>query len=112
ASGMAAIACTLDKLLPHGSHLIASRVVYGGTYTLLANLLPRRGVSVSFVDMDDAQAVEAAVRPETKALYVESLSNPLLTVPDFDLLTRLKKKHGLSLVVDNTFTPCLLTPGA
>lgn len=110
ASGMAAIAVTLDQLLQHGDHLVASNVIYGGTYALLANVLPRRGIRVSFVDMNDLEAVEKAVQPSTRALYVETLSNPLLSVADLAGLNKLKTKHGLKLVVDNTFAPVFVSP--
>jgi methionine-gamma-lyase len=111
ASGMAAISAAIDQLVPAGGHIVASRVVYGGTYALFANLLPRRGVTVSFVDMDDLAAVEKAIRPETRVLYTETMSNPLLNVADLAALAKIKAKHRqLSLVVDNTFAPVLVRP--
>jgi methionine-gamma-lyase len=109
-SGMAAIASTLDQILSSGEHIVASRTIYGGTYALFKNHLPRRGIQVSFVDFDDLRAVEAAIRPETKVLFTESLSNPLLRMSDLKGLARIKASRGLKLVVDNTFAPLIITP--
>jgi methionine-gamma-lyase len=109
-SGMAAIASTIDQLVKSGDHIVSSRTIYGGTYALFKNILPRRGVTVSFVDPDDLGAFERAIRPETRLLFTESLSNPLLRMSDLKGLGLLKKKHGLKLVVDNTFVPVLITP--
>jgi len=109
-SGMAAIATTLDQLVSAGEHIVASRTIYGGTYALFKNLFPRRGIRVSFVDMDDLPAVERAILPETKVLFTETLSNPLLRMADLKGLSSIKNKKGLKLVVDNTFAPLLVTP--
>jgi methionine-gamma-lyase len=109
-SGMAAIASAIDQLVKSGEHLISSRTIYGGTYALFKNLLPRRGIEVSFVDPDDLRAFEKAIRPETRVLFTESLSNPLLRMSNLKGLGALKEKHGLKLVVDNTFVPVLVTP--
>lgn len=112
ASGMAAIACTIDQLYrsSHHGHLIASRTVYGGTYALFKNVLPARGMKVSFIEITDLKAVEAAITPETKVIYAETLSNPLLSAIDIRGLSALCKKHHLKLVVDNTFTPMMVQP--
>lgn len=102
-SGMAAIALTLLSLARAGEHVVAARGLYGGTLDLLENELPRFGIAVSFVTHEDEW--REAIRPETRLLYVESMSNPLLRVPDLDGLAALARAHGLPLVVDATFTP-------
>jgi methionine-gamma-lyase len=114
ASGMAAIACTVDQIfLNEGvkkGHLIASRTVYGGTYALFKNVLPSRGIDVTFKEITDLKAIEAAIRPDTKVIYAETLSNPLLAVSDIKALSQICKKHQLKLVIDNTFTPMIVQP--
>lgn len=114
ASGMGAIACTIDQLFreggKNGGHLITSLTIYGGTYALFKNVLPSRGVDVSFVNINDLAAVEAAITPETRVIYAETLSNPLLAVSDIKALAALCKKHKLKLVIDNTFTPMMVQP--
>ena len=114
ASGMAAIACTVDQIfLNEGvkkGHLIASRTVYGGTYALFKNVLPSRGIDVTFKEITDLKAIEAAIRPDTKVIYAETLSNPLLAVSDIKALSLICKKHQLKLVIDNTFTPMIVQP--
>jgi methionine-gamma-lyase len=114
ASGMAAIACTVDQIfLNEGvkkGHLIASRTVYGGTYALFKNILPSRGIDVTFKEITDLKAIEAAIRPDTKVIYAETLSNPLLAVSDIKALSLICKKHRLKLVIDNTFTPMIVQP--
>ena len=109
-SGMAAIATTLMTLLSQGDHVVASRTLYGGTHALLRHLLPRFGVLTTFVDPTDAAAVRRAIGPRTRVLFVESVSNPLLEVADLPTLADLAHAHGMTLVVDNTFSPMLLTP--
>ncbi len=110
ASGMSAIYCSIRQLMPDGGHLISSRTVYGGTYALFQNILPKIGIEVSFLDMGNLASVEAAITPKTKVVYVETLSNPLLRVVDLKKLGELCKKRKLKLVVDNTFTPMIMTP--
>lgn len=111
ASGMAAISATLLQLVPCGAHLVASADVYDSTRALLREDLPRHGAAVSLVDITDLAAVEAAIRPETRALYTESFSNPALRVADLDALGALARRQGVPLVVDNTFlSPVLLRP--
>jgi methionine-gamma-lyase len=110
ASGMSAIHCSILQLMPEGGHVVSSASVYGGTYALFKNVLPRMGITVSFVNMNDARAVESAIRKDTKILYTETMSNPLLRIADIPSLSALAKKRGLKLVVDNTFTPLLVTP--
>jgi len=108
---MAAISTTLLQLAPCGAHLVASADLYDSTRALLREELPRHGATVSLVDITDLAAVEAAIRPETRALYTESFSNPALRVADLDALGALARRHGVALVVDNTFlSPALLRP--
>ena len=109
-SGMAAIAATIDQLVPIGGHIVSSRTIYGGTYALFKNILPRRGVSVTFVDPNDLQAIESAIRPETRVIFTETLSNPLLNMSDLSGVGAIAKKHGIQFVVDNTFVPVLVNP--
>jgi methionine-gamma-lyase len=109
-SGMAAIACTLLELCSAGDEIISERTVYGGTYALFANLLTRFGITTRFVDLRDGRMVRAAITPKTRVLYCESLNNPLLEVADIPMLARLAKAHDLTLVVDNTFSPLILSP--
>ncbi len=109
-SGMAAIASSIEQLVPHGGHIVSSRTVYGGTYAFFKNVLPKRGVRVTFVDTDDLRAVENAIEPNTKIIFTETLSNPLLRIAPLKELSDLKKKYGLQLVVDNTFTPLIISP--
>jgi methionine-gamma-lyase len=114
ASGMAAIACSIEQVfLNEGvskGHLIASQTVYGGTYALFKNILPQRGISTSFVDISDLNLIESLITPETKLIYAETLSNPLLAVSDLKALAMFCKKHHLKLIVDNTFTPMIAQP--
>ena len=110
ASGMGAISTTLMTLAGAGDEIIAGRTIYGGTYALLKNLLPRFGVTTRFVDLSDPAAVRAAFTPRTRVLYCESISNPLLEVSDLPQLTELAHAHGARLVVDNTFSPMLVSP--
>lgn len=114
ASGMAAIACTIDQIFRNdkvkNGHIIASRTVYGGTYALFKNILPARGIEVSFLEITDLKGIESAIRPDTKIIYAETLSNPLLAVSDIQALSIICKKHNLKLVIDNTFTPMIVQP--
>lgn len=114
ASGMAAIACTVEQIFLNESqgkgHLIASQTVYGGTYALFKNILPARGIQTTFVNINNLAEVEASITSETKVIYTETLSNPLLTVCDLKALAKICKKHNLKLVVDNTFAPMMVQP--
>ena len=110
ASGMAAISSSLLQLCSSGDEIVSSRTVYGGTYALLANLLPRFGITTRFVDLGDEQAVRTALTPKTRVLYCESVSNPLLEVADIPTLAGVAKEGGAHLVVDNTFSPLILSP--
>ena len=111
ASGAAAIAYTLEALGQNGGHIVAQKTIYGGSYNLLAHTLPNFGITASFVNIHDLAEVEAAIRDNTRAIYIETLGNPNSDIPDIDALAELAHKHGLPLVVDNTFgTPYLIRP--
>lgn len=109
-SGMSAITCTLMQLCSQGDEIIASRTIYGGTYALLKNFLPRMGITTRFVNLQDLEAVQAAITPKTRVIYGESVSNPLLEVADISALSELAKPHGIKVVVDNTFSPMIISP--
>lgn len=111
ASGAAAITYTLEALGQNGGHFVAQKTIYGGSYNLLAHTLPAFGITASFVNIHDLDEVEAAVQDHTRAIYIETLGNPNSDIPDVDALAELAHKHGLPLVVDNTFgTPYLIRP--
>ena len=103
ASGMAAISTTMLALLNQGDHIVASADVYGGTYGLLTSELPRFGVSTTMADMRDPSSYEAAIQPNTKMLYIETLTNPVLKVCDIAAMVDVAKRHNLLIVIDNTF---------
>ncbi len=104
ASGMAAISTVMMGLLSNGDHVVASADVYGGTYGLLTEELPRFGISNTLADMQDPESYEAAIQENTKMLYIESLSNPVLKVCDIEAMATIARAHNLLLVIDNTFT--------
>lgn len=110
ASGMGAITPVLLQLCGAGDHIVSSRTIYGGTYAFLKNFTPRLAIQTSFVDITNLEVVEAAITKNTKVLYCESVSNPLLEVADIKALAILAKKHDLKLVVDNTFSPLSISP--
>lgn len=111
ASGAAAITYTLQALGQNGGHFVAQKTIYGGSYNLLAHTLPSFGITATFVNIHDLDEVEAAIRDNTRAIYIETLGNPNSDIPDIDALAQLAHKHGLPLVVDNTFgTPYLIRP--
>lgn len=111
ASGAAAITYTLQALGQNGGHIVAQKTIYGGSYNLLAHTLPNFGITASFVNIHDLSEVEAAIKDNTRAIYIETLGNPNSDIPDIDALAQLAHKHGLPLVVDNTFgTPYLIRP--
>ena len=111
ASGAAAINYTLQALAQNGGHIVAQKTIYGGSYNLLAHTLPGFGITASFVNIHDLAEVENAIRENTRAVYIETLGNPNSDIPDIDALAELAHKHGLPLVVDNTFgTPYLIRP--
>ncbi|KAG4983606.1 hypothetical protein AAZX31_10G163000 [Glycine max] len=112
ASGMSAISAVLLQLCSHGEHVVASRTLYGGTHALLSHFLPRTcGISTSFVEVTDLDMVDAAiVEGKTKVLYFESVSNPTLTVANIPELCHMAHRKGVTVVVDNTFAPMVLSP--
>lgn len=111
ASGAAAITYVIQALAKQGEHIVAQKTIYGGTSNLLAHTLPLYGISASFVDVHDLDAVEHAIQPNTKAVYIETLGNPNSDIPDIDAIAAIAHRHGLPLVIDNTFaTPYLLRP--
>lgn len=109
-SGMGAITATILQLCNAGDHIVSSRTIYGGTYAFMKNFLPKFNIQCSFVDSTDLKAVENSITDQTKMIYCESLSNPLLEVTDISALAQLAKKYNLPLVVDNTFAPLSITP--
>ena len=111
ASGAAAITYTIEALAQKGDHIVAQKTIYGGSYNLLAHTLPQYGITATFVNAHDLQEVEAAIQPNTKAVYLETLGNPNSDIPDIDAIAAIAHKHGLPLVIDNTFgTPYLIRP--
>ncbi len=110
-SGAAAITYTIEALAQAGDHIVAQKTIYGGTYNLLAHTLSNFGVDTTFVDAHNLQEVEKAIKDNTKAIYLETLGNPNSDIPDIDALAAIAHKHGLPLVIDNTFgTPYLIRP--
>lgn len=112
ASGMSAIACALLQICRGGDHIVSSNTVYGGTHALLAELLPSMEIDSTFVDPRDPQAFVNATRSDTRVWYTETMGNPTLKIADIRTLSRLAHERQLTLVVDNTFTPLLVTPAA
>ena len=111
ASGAAAVAYAFQNITRAGEHIVAAETIYGGTYNLLAHTLPGFGITADFVNIHDLKEVESAIRPETRAIYIETLGNPNSDIPDIDALAELAHKYGIPLVVDNTFgTPYLIRP--
>ena len=111
ASGAAAITYAIQALAGTGEHIVAQKTIYGGTYNLLAHTLPQYGISTTFVDAHDLAEVENAIQDNTKAIYLETLGNPNSDIPDIDAIAAIAHKHGLPLVIDNTFgTPYLIRP--
>lgn len=111
ASGAAAITYAIQALAQQGDHIVAQKTIYGGTYNLLEHTLPAAGITTTFVDAHNLQEVEAAIRPNTKAIYLETLGNPNSDIPDIDAIATIAHMHGLPLVIDNTFgTPYLIRP--
>ncbi len=110
ASGMGAITSALLQLCKSGDHIVSSRTIYGGTYAFMKNFLPGYKIETSFVDITDLQKVENSITENTKVLYCETVSNPLLEIADLEGLSKIAKKHHLKLVVDNTFSPLSVTP--
>ena len=111
ASGAAAISYTLQALAQNGGHIVAQKTIYGGSYNLLEHTLPNFGITTTFVDAHDLAQVENAIQPNTRAVYLETLGNPNSDIPDLDAIAAIAHRHGLPLVVDNTFgTPYLIRP--
>ena len=111
ASGSAAITYTIEALAAGGGHIVSQKTIYGGSYNLLAHTLPQYGIETTFVDAHDLSEVEGAIRDNTRAIYLETLGNPNSDIPDIDAIAEIAHKHGLPLVVDNTFgTPFLIRP--
>lgn len=110
ASGMGAISTTLLQLCQSGDEIVSSRTVYGGTYALMKNFLPKYGIHTTFVDATKLDRFEEAITENTKVLYCEAVSNPLLEIADIAALAELARQHDLKLVVDNTFSPLTISP--
>lgn len=111
ASGAAAITYTIEALARAGDHIVAQKTIYGGSYNLLAHTLVAYGVETSFVDVHNLKEVESAIKKNTKAIYLETLGNPNSDIPDIDAIAKIAHRHGLPLVIDNTFgTPYLIRP--
>ena len=111
ASGAAAITYTIEALAANGGHIVAQKTIYGGSYNLLSHTLPQYGVTTTFVDAHNLAEVEGAIKENTRAIYLETLGNPNSDIPDIDAISAIAHKHGLPVVVDNTFgTPYLIRP--
>ncbi len=111
ASGAAAITYVIQALAANGGHIVAQKTIYGGSYNLLAHTLPQYGIRTTFVDAHDLKEVEGAIEEDTRAIYLETLGNPNSDIPDIDAIAEISHKHGLPVVVDNTFgTPYLIRP--
>ncbi len=110
ASGMAAITCAILQLCSAGDHFIASETIYGGSFAFFQNYLPKFNIDVTFVNITDLDAVKAAIKPNTKLIYTETMTNPLLQISDVPKLSEITKANNLKLLVDNTFTPMMLNP--
>lgn len=110
ASGLAAIACALLQLCESGDHIVSSNTVYGGTHALLDDLFPSMGVTTTFVPPNRPEKFESAITPRTKAIFTEVLGNPTLKVADVEKLAQIAHRHDTTLVVDNTFTPMIVSP--
>lgn len=111
ASGAAAISYTIQALAANGGHIVSQKTIYGGSYNLLAHTLPQYGIETTFVDAHNLAEVEGAIKDNTRAIYLETLGNPNSDIPDIDAIAAIAHKHGLPLVIDNTFgTPYLIRP--
>lgn len=110
ASGMAAITNAIMQLVKCGDHIVSSRTVYGGTFAFLSNYIKRFNVEVSFVDITNIESVKSAIRPNTRLIYTESMTNPMLQVSDIPALASVANAHNIPLIVDNTFTPMIINP--
>lgn len=110
ASGMGAITCAILHICNSGDHIVSSVTTYGGTYAFLSNYLPKFNIEVTFVDITDLEAVKKAMKPNTKMIYTETMTNPLLEISDIPGLVKIANDHHAKLVVDNTFTPMIVQP--
>ncbi len=110
ASGMGAITNAILQVVNAGDHIVSSMTTYGGTFAFLHNWLPKFNIEVSFVDITDLEAVKAAIKPNTKLIYTETMTNPLLQISDVPELSKIAKSNNCKLMVDNTFTPMIFTP--
>ena len=111
ASGAAAITYAIEALAANGGHIVAQKTIYGGSFNLLAHTLPQYGVTTTFVDIHDLDEVKAAIKDNTKAIFIETLGNPNSDIPDIEALAELAHSHSIPLVIDNTFgTPYLIRP--
>jgi len=110
ASGMGAISNAIMQICDSGDHIVSSMTTYGGTYALLENYLPKFNINTSFVNIADLESVENAIKPNTKIIFTETMTNPLLVISDIPALAEIAHKHGVKLVVDNTFTPMIISP--
>lgn len=109
-SGMGAITSTVLQICSAGDEIVSERTIYGGTYAFFKNFLPKLGITVKFVDMQKPEMVELAVTEKTKMIYAESISNPLLDITDIPVISKIAKEHNIKLVVDNTFSPMVISP--
>ena len=109
-SGMGAITSAILQICSAGDHIVASMTTYGGTFAFMKNYLPKFKIETTFVNMNDLDAVKKAIRPNTKMLYAETMSNPLLRIADLPSLSKIAHEHNAKMVVDNTFTPLIVTP--
>ena len=109
-SGMAAITSTLLQLCKAGDEIISSRTIYGGSYAFMKNYLPKFNIKTTFIDITKLIQIERAITKNTKVIYCETMSNPLLEIADINAISKIAKKHGIKLVVDNTFTPLIFSP--
>lgn len=110
ASGMAAITCSIMELCNSGDHIVTSVTTYGGTFAFLKNYLPKFNIQVSFVNISDLESVERAIQPNTRLIYTETITNPILQISNIPALSEIARKHGIILMVDNTFSPMMFTP--
>ena len=110
-SGAAAITYTIEALAANGGHIVAQKTIYGGSFNLLSHTLPQYGIETTFVDAHDLQELESAIKENTRAVYLETLGNPNSDIPDIDAAAEIAHRHGIPLVIDNTFgTPYLIRP--
>lgn len=110
ASGMSAITATIMQICNSGDHIVSSMTTYGGTFAFLSNYAPKFNIKTTFVDITNLDSVRKAIRPETKLIYTESMTNPMLQISDIPQLAAIANEHGIKLVVDNTFTPMIVQP--